>query len=121
MNIDHYSLSILRHVYSRKGCDFGSLKAKFDGPNFKDAMEYLRRSNLISISRLGFAATDIGIYQFAADSSLITCTVAGNWIVESNRWFTWKYAVTNILIPIIVGILSAVITAILLGALTPSP
>ena len=40
---------------------------------------------------------------------------------ESERWFTLRYVVTNIIVPIIVGVASSVITTLLLNGKLPFP
>lgn len=51
------------------------------------------------------------------DNAVLTITKAGLIELESHEWFDLQYVVTNILVPIIIGVASAVITNALLALL----
>lgn len=101
-------IKALKYVYRHNNIYLGTLKKKF--PNDVDT---LLRNNYLSCPRSGtqFDGVYVPVYK---DSSKVTLTDTGICEVEQSHWFDVRYLLTQIVVPILVGIVSAVVTAILL-------
>lgn len=52
-----------------------------------------------------------------SDNAVLSITKDGVVEVESHQWFDWQYVITNIIVPIVIGVASAVITNAVLASL----
>ena len=108
-------LKIFRYIYSRRTVSYKNLKKHFR--NRSDIPEVIRgmlSSGCITIVS-GINKPILG--GPIPDSCVLALTGKGAVEVESSQWFDVKYVITSILVPILVGITSSLITALLLALL----
>lgn len=115
MEFDKYSLKILRYVYHKRAISYMDLSAHFSEPNFVYTYTILVRSKMLTIQK--FSDPDVPHIKRPRMDSLVCCTIYGNSYVESHRIFTFKFMLMEVIIPITVGVGSAVLTTFLLNVL----
>ena len=107
MDIDTKSYKALHYVYRHKRVTYRALIQRFDS----DLIARLEQHDLLMVSekqnRNGYLVPD--------PFSPVSLTIKGNCIVEERLIFTPDYVITQIVVPIIVGVAAAVITAIIVG------
>ncbi len=107
-------LKIFRYIYSKRAVSFANLKKHFK--NRSDIPVVIRdmlSSNCIAIVS-GIDKPILGGLPIP-DNCILTLTGKGAAEVESRQWFDAQYVFSSIIIPIIVGVVSSLITALLLA------
>lgn len=101
---------VLKYVYRHKrhGVPFAKLNKKYH-----DETSWLLSNHYLSC-RVSFSRSTPYLCPIYKDAELVTLTDTGMCELEGRRWFNIQYLITQIIIPILVGIVSSVITAILL-------
>ena len=110
MSISKSDIKILKYLYHKhRPISYGALAKKYNS----DAVDRLMNDGLLD-SPTSYAYHD-GVFADAlTDDTAISLTKTGECAVEDRQWFDVKYLLTQIIVPILVGIVSAVVTAILL-------
>lgn len=107
-------LKIFRYIYSKRAVSFANLKNRFK--NRSDISEVIR--DMLSSGYLtivsGIDKPILGGLPIP-DSCIMTLTGKGAAEVESRQWFDAQYVFSSIIVPIIVGVVSSLITALLLA------
>lgn len=106
-------LKIFRYIYSKRAVSFGNLKKHFK--NRSDIPEVIRgmlSSDYITI----VSGIDNPICGGPIpDRCILTLTAKSVAEVEARQWFDAQYVFSSIIVPIIVGVVSSLITAFLLA------
>lgn len=108
MQITKNQLKTLRYIKKKKTITYSQLKSKFNDLNW--ITPYVNISEHREEDADGFLIGD-EILPFET----VKLNENGIIIVEENSWFTVQYALTNIGVPIFVGVLSSLITTLLLS------
>lgn len=106
-------LKIFRYIYSKRAVSFANLKNHFK--NRSDIPEVIR--GMLSSDCLTIVT---GIDKPICggpipDRCILTLTGKGAAEVESRQWFNVQYVFSSIIVPIIIGVVSSLITAFLLA------
>lgn len=114
MPVTKSDIKILNYVHHRhfRPVTYGSLVSKFS----KYEVDDLIRNELLTYIPIIVDYQGIPSEKLAAESA-ISLTKDGIYVVEQNQWFDTKYLLTQIIVPILVGVLSAVITTLVLQLL----
>lgn len=108
-------LKIFRYIYSKGTVSFKTLKEHFKNrSDIPDVIKGMLSSDCITIVS-GIDKPILG--DPIPDSCILTLTGKGAAEVESRQWFNVQYVITSILVPIAVGVVSSLITALLLALL----
>lgn len=114
MNIEKKQLKILNYLY-RKPRKRHQLLKKFKKNHIENALEALCNLNYLSYSPLpekdadGFRTGEI------SSEAVYVLTTQGKIEVEANQFFDLEYVISHILVPILVGVTSSVIAALILA------
>ena len=106
MYIKKSDLKILRYIYRHKSVTYGAVTKKFR--NFPDYSPHIRISSFTTQDESGFDT----VHRCLDDA--VTLTDSGIAEVESRQFFNLEYVLSSLVLPIIVGVLSSVITALIL-------
>lgn len=104
-------LKILKFIKNHKSLTYSNIYKKF--PDFKDL--YHRFYNGIHFIDIDDPCNDVMGCEYDDSNNPIICTVSrdGNLYLDSKKWFNAQYVVTSIIIPILLGVVSALITTVL--------
>ena len=103
MTITKFELKALRRVYRKSSLPFKALRDLLDD----EAMSFLFQNGYFSLGSVSYLA---GI----PDDAPISLSRLGLATVEESEWFDWSFLIRNIILPILIGVLSSVITNLLL-------
>lgn len=104
-------VKILNSVYRHRknGVTFAYLSGKFSS----ERVYQLINANYLSCTRE--TKKTIGIpCDLITEKSIVSLSDLGLAEVESHQWFDVKYFLTQIVLPILIGVISSILTAILL-------
>jgi len=114
--IDKRMLKVLSYIYKHHGVPVHVLVGEF--PFLSDkVLQELSRDGYISIEyaekpdKMGQTYIDVG-----ADCP-VALSEKGNFEVERSVWFDWSYVIRNIVVPLLIGVLTSLITTLLLRLL----
>ena len=115
MEITKDEFRVLRYIYSKRTISFEKLREHFQKySNISEIIRNMLSDHYITIIS-GIDKPILG--GPIPDSCVLTLTRKGAAEVESSQWFDVKYVITSILVPILVGATSSLITALLLALL----
>ncbi|MGN0168481.1 MAG: hypothetical protein ACI4AB_10590 [Acetatifactor sp.] len=106
-------VKILRYINRHPNRTFTEIYKRF--PEFSSCWYSLERDGLIKCKDPNECLMG-NTYDNLNNPTVINIARAGIKYLESHRLFTMPYIVSNLIIPIIVGVASAVIAAIILAA-----
>nr|DAE57580.1 MAG TPA: hypothetical protein [Caudoviricetes sp.] len=114
MQITKSDIKILNYVHHRhfRPVTYMSLSGKFS----KHEVDNLIKGELLSYVPVIVDYQGIPSEKLSAESAIFL-TKDGIYVVEQNQWFDTQYLLTQIIVPILVGVASAVITTVLLQLL----
>jgi len=114
MPITKSDIKILNYVHHRhfRPITYGSLISKFD----KEDVDNLINSEFLDYTPAAYDRYGMPVRKLSGDT-IISLSKSGIYEVEQNQWFDTKYLLTQIIVPILVGVLSAVITTLVLQIL----
>lgn len=116
MIITKYELKILKFVYAKKTISYKALSKKFSKySNLQDTLESLTYHHYLV--QVGGHQNNMGEPIPITDKTLFTMDSLGSSEVESKQWFNLQYVLTALILPIIVGVASSAITALILALL----
>ena len=116
MIITKAELKVLAYIYKRKTVSYKSIKHRFSKyPNLNELMESLVFHNYII--QIGGFQTDYGSPIPITNETKFSMDSLGCAEVESNQWFNSRYVLSSLILPILVGVLSSVLTAFILALL----
>lgn len=104
MSVTKYELKLLRWIYRNSSRSLSSLNDRYD----RETVSILFENGYICFGNVQFLS-DI------PDDALVSLTRLGITTVEEQEWFDWPFLIRNILLPIFIGVLSSVITNLLLS------
>lgn len=107
MQITKNQLKTLRYIKKKKIVTYSQLNSKFNDLDWISPYVYITDHREDDAD--GFPIGDILPFE------TVKLNENGIIIVEENSWFTVQYALTNIGVPIFVGVLSSLITTLLLS------
>lgn len=115
--LNKQSIRILRYIYRHKTVTRGQLLMKFANSDTESLLDgilspYVSVNNYESQERDGFT------YHRITVDSTYKLNSDGESIVESTRWFNTEYIVSHIVIPILLAVISTLITLFLTNALS---
>lgn len=113
MNLTKIEVKILKYVSKHPNCTYSEIYKKY--PTFKDCFskfefQQLIRSDDPNANLMGNEYEDLN------NPTIISLAHDGIVYLESHKILTLPFVVTNLIVPIIVGIASAVISALILAA-----
>lgn len=111
MVITKYSLHILRYLYRQKSVSHFNLSKKFKGPRFQQTLDDLIRN--CYIIQIGGFINEYGEPIPAHDDTLFKLSDLGIAEVESKQWFNTQFVLTQIVLPIIIAVITTLITIFL--------
>lgn len=106
MSVKKAELKILRYVYRHKFVQLETFQKEYPGAAFSN--KYLHISDHRTIDESGFP---VGNYPL---NEIVTLTDDGIIEVESRQFFNVEYVLSSLVIPVIVGVSSSIITALIL-------
>lgn len=113
MTITKSHLKLLNYVYFKKSVSYKSLQKKFrNHSNLKETLELLVHHHYLN--QAGGSQTNLGSPIPIINETIFTMDDLGSHEVESKQWFNMQFVLTSLILPIIVGVASSAITAILL-------
>lgn len=114
MPVTKSDIKILNYVHHRhfRPVTYMLLSGKFS----KHEVDNLIKGELLSYVPVIVDYQGIPSEKLAAESA-ISLTKDGIYVVEQNQWFDTQYLLTQIIVPILVGVASAVIITVLLRLL----
>lgn len=117
MTIDKSTLKILSFIYRHPFITHQKVLRKF--PCAEKTLEQLVHCGYISAIDTEEERTNEGgrFYHILPNSKYKTLP-PGNDEVEKNQWFNTQYILTSLLLPVIVGVSSSLITAVILSILS---
>lgn len=106
-------VKILKYVSKHPNCTYSEIYKKY--PEFKDCFSKFEYNHLIKSADPN---DNLMGNEYADFNNPTTISIAHDGIayLESHKIFTLPYVVTNLIVPIIVGVASAVIAALILSA-----
>ncbi len=114
MIITKSTLAILQYINKKKTVSYKTIKRKFKkNADLKDILEKLAYKHFII--QVGGSFTNCGEPIEITDKTLFQLDDLGFAEVERQQFFNLEYFLSHIAIPVAVGILSSVITALLLA------
>lgn len=117
MIINKSELKILNYIYKRKAISFKRLSYKFrKSDNFQDTLYSLVHHHFIV--QVGGHLNEYGEPISFTYETKFQLDGLGRAEVENHQWFNVGYVVTSLVVPIIVGVTSSLITALLLALFT---
>lgn len=116
MVITKSELKILKFVYSKKSVSFRTLRKKFRKCiNLKDTLESLVYHHYLL--QVGGCRNHYGDPIPIVDETLFTMESLGSAEVESKQWFNGQFVLTQILLPIVIAIITTLLTLFLSASL----
>lgn len=113
MTITKRSLCVLKYIYRKRIVTYSQLNQKFrHRTDLHETVTELLHAKYIG--QLGGSYNKYGEPLPIENLTKFKLENAGIVEVESNQWFTSEYVLTSLIIPIIVGVASSVITALIL-------
>lgn len=107
-------LKLLQYVYRKNIISYSDIMKKFKRNNhIKETTEELLYNNYLSCVH-GTINTDGDLVELT-DSTLIQLEPLGIAEVEKHQWFDSQYVLSSLIIPVIVGVTSSLVTALLLA------
>lgn len=120
MIIKKSDLKILKFVYSKRSVSFAQLQKKFcKYPHLIETLESLIYHHYLV--QIGGYRNNLGAPIPITDKTMFTIDDLGASEVESKQWFNPEYVVSHIVIPIILAVVSTLITLFLTSALSQDP
>lgn len=120
MIITKSDFKILKFVYVHKSTSYKSIHKKFrNHPDLVNALDALVRHNYLV--QVGGYQNNLGEPIPITDETLFVMDVLGSAEVESKQWFNLEYVISHLLIPIVLAVISTLITLSLTSALSPAP
>lgn len=117
MTITKNELKILKFIYRKKAVSYKALFQKFNPhPCLEDTIEALVRHQYLT--QVGGYQNNLGEPIPIQDQTLFTMAPLGSSIVESKQWFNLEYVVSHVVIPIVLAVISTLITLFLTNALS---
>lgn len=117
MIITKFETKILKCL-SNKKLSFQILNRKFHKyERFQKTLEDLVTHNYIE--QIGGSKNQYGEPIPFFPETTFTLTNLGRSIAESKEWFTWEYIVSHIIIPVVIAIISTLLTLFLTGQRLP--
>lgn len=114
MNIEKKQLKILNYLYRKPRKRYQLLK-KFKKIDISNYLNILCDINYLSFYPLPERDSD-GFYSGnISDEATYSLTPKGRIEVESNQFFDLEYVISHILVPILVGVSSSVIAALIIS------
>lgn len=111
MTITKHSLHILRYLYHQKSVSYSKLIKKFKEPELQETLGDLIRSRYII--QIGGFINNYGEPIPILDDTLLKLGDLGVAEVESKQWFNTQFVLTQIILPIIIAIITTLITIFL--------
>lgn len=109
-------LRILRYIHKKKSVSYSSMTRKFKKKMIApDELEQLVRENFII--QVGGSQTNLGEPIPITSDTIFQLDESGIVEVEKLQFFNAEYVFSSLIIPILVGVISSVITALLLAIL----
>lgn len=105
-------VKILKYVSKHPSCTYSEIYKKY--PEFKDCFLKLEYNHLIKSNDPNDNLMG-NEYEDMNNPIIITLSHDGIAYLESRKIFTLPYIITNLIVPIIVGVTSAVIAALILA------
>lgn len=114
MNITKQQLSVLQFIYRKKSTNYAAILKKFKSKLLVDELlsDLLYNEYIYCIH--GSYDTNGDLVPLT-DSSIFQLNQIGVVEVEKNQWFNVQYFLSSLIVPIIVGVASSIITALLLN------
>lgn len=110
MFVSKSDIKILKYLYRHhRPVTYGALVKKYNS----DSVDHLMSDGFLDCPS-SYAYHDGVFADVFTDDTSVSLTNSGICAVEDRQWFDVKYLLTQIIVPILVGIVSAVVTAILL-------
>jgi hypothetical protein len=106
-------IKVLKYLYHRpSGVSYGKLNKKYGVTRITNLIKtgYIAHNYKFPLDADGFPVGTI------SDYALCFVTDAGKVEVERHQWFDAQFVIAQLIIPIIVGVSSAIITALILSA-----
>lgn len=105
-------LKILRYIYKKKTVSYKKVKKHFRCiSDLEQLMDVLVFNGYIT--KTDEHPRDFGEYTEITDSTLFQLNTAGIVEIERHQWFDSEYVVSHIVIPIVIAVLSTLITIFL--------
>lgn len=109
MIITKLEIKVLKYVYSKKVVSFAQLSKHFSKlPELKDMLEQLVYHSYLE--QVGGYRTNYGEPVPITDATSFRIRPDGAALVESKQWFNAEYILSHICIPILLSIISTLIT-----------
>lgn len=116
MIITKKQLALLQYVYRKNTVPYSSIVKKFKRNNrIKEITEELLYNNYLSC--VHGTIDENGDLVELTDSTLIQLEQLGIAEVEKHQWFNGQYIISSLIVPIVVGVVSSIITALFLAIL----
>lgn len=110
MEITKYKIKILKYLNRRpNGTAYSVLNSKFGKSYIQDLIhaKYITHNFEFPTDPNGFPIGDI------SDNTLCFITDSGKAIVENQQWFNGQFVLTQILLPIVIAIITTLLTLFL--------
>lgn len=112
MQITKEHLRIIRYIYRKQPVTYRKIHKHFHRiNNLESVMDALVFNDYMT--RIDEHPADFGEYTDITESTLFRLNTAGIVEVEKHQWFDGEYVVSHILIPIILAVISTLITIFL--------
>lgn len=111
--ITNQMISIMKFIYKKKSVSFYKLSKKFKSDDLKTLLETLIYNNYVI--QVGGSINCYGEPKEIVNDTLFQVSASGIAEIESHQWFNFQYIITSVIVPIVVGTLSSILTAILLS------
>ena len=113
INLVKSEVKILKYMSKHPNCTYSDIYQKY--PEFKDCFPKFEYNHLITAHDPN-ASLMGNEYEDWNNPTTISLAHDGIAYLESHKIFTLPYVITNLIVPIIVGVASAVIAALILAA-----
>lgn len=114
MVITKSTLKILKYVYLKKTVSYKSLCKHFrKNDDLLETLEHLVYQHYLE--QVGGHQTNLGNSVPIINETLFKMDELGTLEVEHNQWFNLPFVLTSLVLPIIVGVASSAITALILA------
>lgn len=112
IKLENAEIKILRYINRHPNRTYTQIYKKF--PRFKDCCYRLETNHLIK-SKDPNANIWGNDYEDSNNPTTYQIGREGTMFLESNKFFTMRFIISSLVVPIIVGIVSAVIAALILS------
>lgn len=116
MIITKYELKILKYIHHKRTISYKKLSKKMSGnPDFSETLEALVCHQYLV--QVGGSHNIYGEPIPFAPDTMFTLAPLGTAEVESHQWFDTEYVISHVIIPVILAVISTLITLFLSNVL----